>query len=80
MSLSPRVPRSCFWIVLLPLCLAMSANAADETVSAKKYSAREFFETTSIAGASFSADESRVLMSSDADGVFNAYSQPFAGR
>ena len=43
------------------------------------YDAKTFFETTAITGASFSHDEERILISTDATGVFNAYSQPFAG-
>jgi len=53
-----------------------AANAAD---AVPRYDARTFFETTSYGGGSFSADESRLLLSSDAGGVFNAYSQPAAG-
>src|SRR6266849_1813573 len=59
------------------LCIGLpAANAAD---AVPRYDARTFFETTSHGGASFSADESRLLLSSDAGGVFNAYSQPVAG-
>lgn len=43
------------------------------------YDAATFFETTTITGASFSHDEERILISTDATGVFNAYSQPFDG-
>ena len=43
------------------------------------YSAETFYETTAITGASFSHDEERILISTDASGVFNAYSQPFDG-
>jgi dipeptidyl aminopeptidase/acylaminoacyl peptidase len=38
-----------------------------------KYDARTFYETTTYFGASFSADEKRLLITSDASGVFNAY-------
>src|SRR5262249_41038491 len=58
------------------VCQLPLAHAAGE---ATRYDARTFFETTAFAGASFSADESRILLSSDAGGVFNAYSQPIAG-
>ena len=44
-----------------------------------RYDAKTFYETTSISGGSFSHDEERVLISTDATGVFNAYSQPFDG-
>jgi len=58
------------------LLLAGSIPAAD---AVPKYDARTFYETTAFFGASFSADESRLLISSDATGVFNAYSVPVAG-
>lgn len=44
-----------------------------------RYDARTFYETTAITGNSFSHDEERILISTDASGVFNAYSQPFEG-
>lgn len=42
-------------------------------MAARKYTIEQFFATTRISGASFSADEKRILFSSDASGVFNAY-------
>ncbi|HEX9794437.1 MAG TPA: alpha/beta fold hydrolase [Planctomycetota bacterium] len=45
----------------------------------RSYSAEEFFATTSVSGASFSADGSRLLVTSDASGIFNAYSLPVSG-
>ncbi len=45
--------------------------------SAPRYDAKTFFETTSVSGASFSADGSRVLISSDQGGVFNAWAVAF---
>jgi dipeptidyl aminopeptidase/acylaminoacyl peptidase len=47
--------------------------------SVRTYDARTFHETTSVFGASFSHDESRVLVTSDQTGVFNVYAQPIAG-
>jgi dipeptidyl aminopeptidase/acylaminoacyl peptidase len=44
-----------------------------------RYDARTFFETVSVSGASFSHDESRLLVSTDETGVFNAYSVPVQG-
>ncbi len=44
------------------------------------YDAKTFYETTSIFGASFSPDESRVLITSDATGVYNVYAQPLSGQ
>lgn len=49
-----------------------------------EYTARQFFETTSYGmaspgGVAFSPDGTNLLISSDADGVFNAYLLPLAG-
>jgi dipeptidyl aminopeptidase/acylaminoacyl peptidase len=53
--------------------------AAGVAADVPRYDARTFFETVTYTGASFSADESRLLLSSDVDGIFNAYSQPVGG-
>jgi dipeptidyl aminopeptidase/acylaminoacyl peptidase len=52
--------------------------AADESKT-PRYTAAQFHQTTSINGASFSHDESKILLSTDETGVFNAYAQPVAG-
>ncbi len=44
-----------------------------------RYDARQFYETEQVFGASFSPDETRVLMTSDRTGVMNVYAQPVAG-
>lgn len=46
---------------------------------AKQYRIEDFIETTGVSGASFSADESRLLFSSNRTGIWNAYSMPVAG-
>ena len=45
----------------------------------KRYTIEQFMATTSIAGASFSADERRVLFTSNESGIFNAYTLPVEG-
>ncbi|MEM1181219.1 MAG: S9 family peptidase [Acidobacteriota bacterium] len=45
----------------------------------KTYSIENFLDTTVYAGASFSPDNRRILVSSDASGVFNAYAIPVDG-
>ncbi|MBA3564838.1 MAG: S9 family peptidase [Gammaproteobacteria bacterium] len=45
----------------------------------KQYPAEAFFKTISYAGASFSRDGERILLSSDSSGVFNVASLPFEG-
>jgi dipeptidyl aminopeptidase/acylaminoacyl peptidase len=50
-----------------------------EKRSAKQYSIAQFLATTSVGGPSFSPDGSRVLFTSDASGIPNAYSVAFEG-
>ena len=45
----------------------------------KKYSAEDFFKTTTVFGSSINHDAKAVLVSSDASGVFNAYRYPLDG-
>jgi dipeptidyl aminopeptidase/acylaminoacyl peptidase len=66
-----------FFLAGAALCFGLLTG--DATAEVPRYDARTFFETTAYTGASFSADESRLLLSSDASGVFNTYSQPIAG-
>lgn len=47
--------------------------------AAKRYTIEQFMATTRIGGASFNADETRVLFHSDASGIFNLYSVPVGG-
>ncbi len=59
------------------------APAAEET-GHKTYTAQQFFESTSYnvgspAGYNFAPDGTRMLVNSDATGVFNAYLMPVAG-
>lgn len=61
---------------LAGLALATLASGAGPV---PKYTAKQFYETTAVGGASFSADESRILFSSDATGVWNVYSVAVTG-
>ena len=45
----------------------------------RRYTIEQFMASTWLTGASFSADEQRVLFSSDATGIFNVYSLPATG-
>ena len=58
-----------FLSVSMPCLIAAGANE-----DFKEYSIEQFLKTTSYNGASFSPDNSKVLISSDETGVFNAYS------
>lgn len=58
---------------------AQSKPAAKPAAAVKRYSIEQFMATTSVSGASFSADEKRILFSSNQSGIFNVYSMPVNG-
>ncbi|MFL5248037.1 MAG: S9 family peptidase [Myxococcales bacterium] len=64
--------------VLAALLVPAAALAAPKRPS-QRYSIEQFMATTRVSGASFSADEKRILFSSNESGVFNAYSVPVTG-
>jgi hypothetical protein len=45
----------------------------------KQYSMEQFMATTTVNGASFSADGKSILFSSNESGIFNVYRMPVAG-
>ncbi len=63
--------------------LAVEPATTTTTISSAapvtRYGIADFIDTTSITGASFSADDSRVLFSSNKTGVWNVYAMPVAG-
>jgi len=65
------------------LALALAAAPALAAGPAKRpsreYTIEQFLETVSITGASFSADETKILFSSNATGVYNVDAVPVAG-
>jgi prolyl oligopeptidase len=72
--------QSCCALVCLVSAVSSAAVWADgKPRTVPHYDARTFFETTTVFGTSFSADESKMLLTTDASGVFNVYSQPLAG-
>src|SRR5687768_15642449 len=56
---------------------ATGAKAA--ALPSKQYKIEDFIETVGVSGASFSADESRILFSSNKSGIWNTYSMPVGG-
>ncbi len=56
-----------------------TARTTAQSRPLKQYTMEQFLNTTSITGASFSADESRILFSSNKTGIWNAYTVPVAG-
>jgi dipeptidyl aminopeptidase/acylaminoacyl peptidase len=61
------------------LLFAVAACAADKPRQPKQYTIEQFMKTTAMGGASFSADDSRILFHSNESGIFNAYSVPVTG-
>ena len=54
-------------------------RAEQQARQPKQYTIEQFLNTTAIGGASFSADESRILFSSNKTGIWNAYTVPVGG-
>ncbi len=61
------------------MLLAACAQPPAPDGATPRYDARAFYETEQVFGASFSPDETRVLMTSDRSGVMNVYAQPVEG-
>jgi dipeptidyl aminopeptidase/acylaminoacyl peptidase len=58
---------------------AVPTAAKTQAKAPKRYTIDQFMATTSLSGPSFSADEQRIVFSSNASGIFNAYALPVAG-
>src|SRR5688572_17735443 len=74
-----NIHRHALAAALVPILAAAAAAQAQPPRPSKHYTIEQFMATTSVSGASFSADESRILFSSNATGIFNVYSVPVAG-
>jgi dipeptidyl aminopeptidase/acylaminoacyl peptidase len=62
-------------LAIAPLAFAASFAGA----APKQYTIDQFLATTGMGGASFSADEQRILFHSNQTGIFNAYTLPVTG-
>ena len=56
-----------------------AASTADSVFTPREYSVADFYRNTSYFGASFSPKADRILVTSNASGVYNAYAIPTAG-
>jgi dipeptidyl aminopeptidase/acylaminoacyl peptidase len=72
---------SAFAVFAACACLGLPAFAETKTTAkqatstpAKRYTIEQFMATTGISSASFSADEKRILFSSNESGIYNVYS------
>ncbi len=75
-SLGYTVASVCVTMVLLATGCATLDRHQTRAEVVPQYDAKTFYETVSIRGASFSNDESKLLISTDQTGVYNAYAQP----
>ena len=73
-------------LAVLALAVVVSTSVSNQGPSGasgprpqKQYTIEQFLDTTSLSGASFSPDESRILFSSNKTGIWNAYTMPVAG-
>jgi len=90
MQSDPRPWTLPFTTLGLPLCVvavlacerspdAPGGRSADEPHAVPEYTIEQFLDTTSYGGASFSPDGGKVLVHSDASGIFNLYAVPVGG-
>ncbi len=68
-----------FGFAILAVVLAAPVLAAPPGRPSKQYTIEQFLATTAISGASFSADEKKILFSSNKTGIYNVYSVPVVG-
>ena len=67
-------------IIVLLLCSLIVYGCQKSSYRAvKQYTIEQFRNTTTIFGSSFSADETKILFSSNKSGVYNAYTVPVEG-
>ena len=71
-------PRSLVVAAAAAVLASVTATAQSARPS-RQYTIEQFLTTTSISGASFSSDESRILFSSNKTGIWNAYTVPVGG-
>ena len=60
-------------LCLLGLLLLIFSCSTEEQQTTQTYSIEQFYQTTRIAGGVFSDDETRLLVSGNETGIFNAY-------
>lgn len=65
--------------LLVLVVLACATVAGAQAAEVPRYSIEDFLTTTSLFGASFSPDQSKILVSSDQSGIVNAVAIPTGG-
>ena len=67
------------WVLPITMLVTVAAASAQTARPSKQYTIDQFLSTTSVRGASFSPDESRILFSSNKTGIWNLYTVPVTG-
>ena len=78
----PRLRIPLFSLALMFVAAAASAQAVRSSAQSRpsmEYTIEQFLNTVAISGASFSSDETRVLVSSNKTGIWNVYSVAVSG-
>ena len=63
----------------LASCTHAPQDSATPSIPTPRYTIEQFLSTVSYSGASFSPDNSKILVSSDVSGIFNVYAVPVGG-
>ena len=69
-------------LILVLICLGACKNTDpgdNAAADIKQYTIEQFMNTTSIGGSSFSYDETKILITSNESGIYNAYEIPVTG-
>jgi dipeptidyl aminopeptidase/acylaminoacyl peptidase len=66
-------------MVLLAIAACQPVDQTAAVREVPQYTIQDFLGTTAFSGASFSPDNSKILVSSDLSGIFNVYTIPAAG-
>lgn len=76
--------RNSLFLLLLPVlllagCRQDDPNTEGANTEVKQYTIEQFMNNTSYRGGAFSPDESSILLTSDASGIYNVYEVPVSG-
>jgi len=60
-------------MMILAMIMAFMVGCTEKPIEVNRYTIEQFYDNLSIGGGSFSADESRLLVSSNQSGIYNVY-------
>ncbi len=66
-------------LLLLGLSFLLACQSPEPVKEVEQYSIEQFMDNTAVFGSSFSADEEKILVTSDKSGIRNAYFIPVQG-